>query len=223
MVWGMEHIGSGMFFPDGNFLGEKERLVALANQMPAEEKQKYAPLGYASYVAEQIRKDIGPLAEQALPRKFTASRRPKELGSLIKLHGGVRAVDENLKMIIERLEPGVHQFWPMQIFMPNGDEHPNKYFGMIVLNHLTSFVPEQSGPESWRGEDIAPGIKMYFAYGSVSLRSGDLAMDSKVFGSSHLWLERELKSPTLYFSDELQSEIKQAGLRIPKHFKMKVI
>ena len=223
MVWGMENIGSGMFFPSGDFPGEDARLEAIEQSMPPEKRSKYSPLGYVSHVAECIRKDKGPLADHELPKKFVASPRPKELGSLLKLRGGVRAVDEDLKNIIERLEPSVHQFWPLQIVMPNGDGHPNRYYGMMVLRHLDSFMPEQSDPDCWRGGEIAPGINSYTVYGSSREDHAGLAMASSVFGSSHLWRERALMNPTLFFSDELQAAIKSAGLRIPKHFKLKVI
>jgi hypothetical protein len=223
MVWGMERIGSGMFGPHGSFPGEQARLEAIGHQMSPEEKAKYGSLGYAAYVNESIIKDNGPLPDQALPKRFVANQRYNTLGSLLGLPRKVRAVDESLKNIIERLEPGVHQFWPLQIVMPNGDEHPVQYYGMIVLHHLESFLPEESDPDCWRGGEIAPGIRSYTVYGSSKEAHAGLAMASKVFGSSHIWRERDLTDPVLLFSDELQTEIKNAGLRIPKHFKLKAV
>lgn len=223
MVWGMERVGSGIYGPYGSFPGQQERLEAIERQMTAEEKAEYGSLGYAAFVNESIHKDNGPLPEQVLPRRFVAKQRYNTLGSLLVIARGVRAVDEKLKSIIERLDPGVHQFWPLQIVMPNGDEHPVQYYGMMVLRHFDSFSPEQSDPDCFRGGEIAPGIKSYTVLGVSKERHAGIAMSSAVFGSSHIWRERALKNPTLFFSSELQAEIKNAGLRIPKHFQLKVV
>ena len=223
MVWGMERIGSGMFGPYGSFPGQQERLEAIERQMSAEKKAEYGSLGYAAFVNESIHKDNGPLPEDALPRRFVAKQRYNALGSLLLIARGVRAVDEKLKDIIERLEPGVHQFWPLQIVMPNGEEYPVPYYGMMVLRRLGSFRPDQSDPNCFLGQDIAPGIRSYSSYGVSKKINAGLAMSKAVFGNSHLWREQELRTPTLLLSDALIAEIKKAGLKIPKHFPLKEV
>ena len=222
MVWGMERIGSGMYGPHGTFRGEPERLDALGRELSDEERAKFKPHDYGFAIYERILKDIGPLAEHELPRKFVASERPKALGSLIQL-AWVRAVDQKLKDIIERLEPGVHQFWPLQIVMPNGDEYPVQYYGMMVLRRLGSFRPDQSDPSCFLGEEVAPGICSYSSYGVSRKINAGIAMSKAVFSGSHIWRERELTDPTLLLSDELVTEIKKAGLKIPKHFPLKEV
>jgi hypothetical protein len=218
----MERIGSGMFGPHGTFRGEQERLDALGRELSDVERAKFKPHDYGFAIYERILKDIGPLAEHELPRKFVASERPKALGSLIQL-AWVRAVDQKLKDIIERLEPGVHQFWPLQIVMPNGDEYPVQYYGMMVLRHLGSFRPDQSDPNCFLGEEVAPGIRFYSSYGVSKKINAGLAMSKAVFGNSHIWRERELTNPTLLLSEVLVTEIKEAGLKIPKHFPLKEV
>lgn len=222
MVWGMERVGSGMFHPHGSFPGELERLDALGRELSDEERARFKPHDYGFAIYERILKDQGPLAEHELPRTFVASERPKALGSLIGL-AWVRAVDGRLKEIIERLEPGVHQFWPLQIVMPNGDEHPVQYYGMMVLRHLDSFRPEQSDPGCFRGGEISPGVKSYSVTGGTKEWHAGLAMSKAISGSSHIWRERELRNPMLLFSDELLAEVKKAGLKIPKHFQLKAV
>jgi hypothetical protein len=219
----MEHIGGGMFGPHGGFPGEQVRLEAIGREMSAEEQAKYGPNGFAAFVGESIIKDNGPLPDKALPKRFVAKERYKTLGSLLGLPRKVRAVDERLRNIIERLEPGVHQFWPLEIVMPNGDEHPNRYYGMMVLRRLDSFLPEKSDPGCWHGGEIAPGIKSYNVLGGSKEVHAGIALSSAVFGASHIWRERSLTNPTLFFSDELQAEMRDAELRIPKNFKLRSV
>jgi hypothetical protein len=56
----------------------------------------------------------------------------KSLGSLVLLPDRLLAVDATLKEIIEGLEQGVHQFWPLRIIMPKGNELPVPYYGMVI-------------------------------------------------------------------------------------------
>jgi hypothetical protein len=222
LVWGMERIGNGMYGPLGTFPGEMERLDAFGREQSDAERAKFTPHDYGFAIYERLLKDMGPLADHELPRKFVASERPKALGSLIRL-AWTRAVDARLKDIIERLEPGVHQFWPLQIVMPNGDNYPVQYYGMMVLRRLGSFRPDQSDPSCFLGEEVAPGICSYSSYGVSKKINAGIAMSKAVFSGSHIWRERELTDPTLLLSDELVTEIKKAGLKIPKHFPLREV
>ncbi len=94
---------------------------------------------------------------------------------------------------------------------------------MMVLRHLSSFRPEQSDRDCFRGGEIWPGINSYSVNGGTKEWHAGLALSKAVFGSSHIWRERELTDPTLLFSDELVTEIKKAGLKIPKHFQLKAV
>jgi hypothetical protein len=189
LVWGMERIGSGMYGPHGTFPGEMERLDSLGRTLSDAERAKLTHHDYGFAIYERLLKDMGPLADHELPRKFVASECPKALGSLIKL-AWTRAVDGSLKDIIERLELGVHQFWPLQIVMPNGDEYPVQYYGMMVLRHLGSFRPDQSDPNCFLGEEVVPGIRSYSSYGVSKKINAGIAMSKAVFNGSHIWREQ---------------------------------
>ena len=87
---------------------------------------------------------------------------------------------------------------------------------MVIGTFLTSFDPEQSERDSWSSS----GGSYWAAFHNARLASG-LAMRSAVFGDRHLWRERDLRRPQIYFSDTVQAKIKSAGLSMPKHFKLK--
>ena len=136
MVWGIEMPGSfGDFFPDGEYVGYDERLKAYYdNEMSDAEK---AAMGMQdrlllSRFSTKFTADKGPLKPHDCPKEFKTITSYKSLASLIKLNERLPAVDRNLKDSIERLEPGVHQFWPIKITMPKDKEYPVQYYGMVI-------------------------------------------------------------------------------------------
>jgi hypothetical protein len=142
----------------------------------------------------------------------------KSLGSLLLMTGRLLAVDATLKEIIEGLEPGVHQFWPLRITMPKGKETPVPYYGMVIRRFIDSFVPEQSiFHQVMKGEDF------FYANGPTKKDYGNLTVSKRVVAGAHLWRERRLLMPNVFLSDDLQAEITRRGLRIPRHHQLKVV
>ena len=222
MVWGIEMPGSfGDFFPGGEYVGYGERLKAYYdNEMSDEEKTAIGMQDrlLLSLFTAKFTADKGLLKPHECPHEFRLRETRQSLGSLIKLSERLPAVDGNLKDIIERLEPSVHQFWPIKITMPKDKEYPVQYYGMVIRFILDSFVPEKSDDGTW--EAMGQGYVRFAPKKSVY--SG-LAMSSEKIGASHLWRERKLRAPQVYLSDLLQAEITKAGRRVPKHYKMKEV
>lgn len=153
-----------------------------------------------------------------LPQELRLQKSYTDLGAMINTRDRLLAVDESLRDIIEALEPGVHRFWPLRLTTANHSAHPKRYFGLIIGRFLDSFHPEATAPESVTGahyqKQASDTTKAVFA---------TLAMKADHIGQAHLWRERQLIRPSIFFSDILQAEIVNAGLSIPKHHKLKVI
>jgi hypothetical protein len=141
----------------------------------------------------------------------------KSLGSLLLLPNRLLAVDATLKEIIEGLEPGVHQFWPLRITMPKGEEYPVRYYGMIIRRFIDSFVPEQSVFHQ------VSEAEAFYANGPTKKDYGNLTVLQSVVAGAHLWRERRLLRPEIFLSDDLQAEITRRGLRIFRHHQLKAI
>lgn len=233
MVWALIEPGSfGDFFPDGDFVGKKEQLAAHFDKISAEFQAMFggSSASYKSYVSSKFTNEIGtkigekpklvPLEPHEKPSWFQTEKRYTSLGSIIETSNQLLAVDEALKTIVERLEPGVHDFWPMQITMPKGEVYPKKYYAMVIGQFKDSFSPENSEEGSWTTE------KNYDSYvvriDNKQYVSG-LAFLKKATGTAHLWRERKLRRPNICFSDALQAEIDNAGLRISKHIRSKEV
>jgi hypothetical protein len=201
--------------------------------MSDEEKKRIfapRPSRYASYVACKFRQEISslgsceveltPLLPHEGPTEFRTEKTERSLGSMIKLNDRLLAVDETLKSLIEGLDPSVHQFWPMRITSPKGVNDPNPYYGMLVHRYLESFRPEVSLHSAWEKDSHRD---VYRTIGSEKATCAMLAMSEAIIGGSHIWCERHLERPRLFMSDTLQASIKDAGLRVWRHYKMKSI
>ncbi|MEQ1650658.1 MAG: DUF1629 domain-containing protein [Hyphomicrobiaceae bacterium] len=220
----------GQFFPDGNYVGWDEELAEyFDHKMPADQKALFERPGHSSYarhVSEKFTNEpglkrpgfpsFGPIAAHEAPKRFEAEKKYASLGSLIELNDRILAVDESLKEVIERFEPGVHHFFPIEIIMPKKIIYPKQYFVMAIGQYLNSFSSERSDPASWR-----PDWQEYCLMDEGNM-SG-LALSRQAFGNAHLWRERCISNELVCFSDQLMSEITRAGLRLPKCRKLKEV
>ena len=239
MVWGLEEpSGFGIYFPHGDYPGWKERLEAYwRNEMSEEERKRIQapyPNDYNYYATRKFSREIGasihldgpvmltPLLPNECPWEFRAEKTVRELGSLLKLKSMLLAVDEPLKALIVGLEPGRHQFWPLRITGPNGADYPVRYYAMVVHRYLDSFRPEQSTPGCWTKSD-SQTLDWYYSRGDLKASYAGLALEESAIAGAHIWYERRLRSPNLFISDTLQAEIKRAGLKVWKHYRMKSV
>lgn len=231
MVWGLaKPSGLGDYSPLGNFEGWREQLRAYFKQQPPEWQTlfKLYPQAYVTFVAykfiyEQGQKlgekpPLTPIEPHEVPKVYRTEKRYTSLGSLLTLTNGFLAVDATLKEIIEGVEPGVHQFWPLKIVMTKDQPYPVPYYIMVIGRFLESFSADQSDPKSFirLGEGIC----------TISVDTKDyysgVALKRSVFTGAHLWRERKL-GRHVCMSDQLQTEIKRAGLRIWKHWPMREV
>ncbi len=150
--------------------------------------------------------------EHEAPRSFHSDKSYVSLGSLVKLTDRIIAVREDLKELIERLEPSVHQFFPIEISMPRMKDQIGKYYTFVVGQYLEGFLPGQSRPESFKSYAKYPGF--YTAEHSKRGLDG-LVFDKDKIGNAHIWRERGFRETLTCLSDELKSEIDSAGLEIP--------
>jgi hypothetical protein len=239
MVWGVIEPGSfGDFFTHGEFPGWEEDLRKYYDEkMPAKQKQEYLDAGdaklfgsgayrsvvYNKFIYEVGMKIVGfppttAIEEHELPKTLKTFKPYTNLGSLISTCG-FWAADDAFKNIVERLEPNLHQFYPIQIIMPKGKIYPKPYYMLVMGQYFDSFSAEKSDEGSFE--------EPHNGYSSVQHRTKKyvigLAFLKDVFGTAHMWRERHFRTPEILISDAMHAEIIKAGLRIPKHFKMKEV
>jgi hypothetical protein len=233
---------SNGFYLAGEFEGRKgissgwrERLKQhFKNGMPAEEQaifQDESGSGAHWYACHAVNKfslrpqldrtikdqSVAAVRSHELPKYFHAKGNCSDLPSLALFAGPVFTVDEPLKAFIEWLEPGVHQFFPIEVRPIRGSPPSVPRYILVVEQQLDSFSEERSNKDSFRRDcdKIRHSEKPKDMRG-LAFRRTDIA-------DSHLWYERRIGSFLLCVSDRLQAEIADAGLRIPRHFQMREV
>ncbi|WP_454608483.1 imm11 family protein [Labrenzia sp. MBR-25] len=236
MVWGLKlSSGFGDYFPDGDFVGYSERLKDFfENEMPPEEQAKYGEFrgaGYVGHVVDNFRYESGtahgdgnpfrPVAEHEWPEKYELYKTYKTLGSLFMMNSRLLAVDTDFKNAVERLEPGVHEFRSIEVVTHKGQAFPKQYHTMLIGRFLSSFDPGKSDEESWRKP--SENHEYYLVRRDTKQCMSGLAFSRSAMDGAHLWRERHLSKPEIFFSDALKAEFDKSNLRLPKNSQMKEV
>ena len=229
MVWGFEPASRfGPFRPDGDFVGYYEQLDANLDSMTPDEQEFYgnSKPAYRLHVCQCLLYEHGTMhgekrlfravEENEWPREYRINRRYPRLGSFMQITGMLLVVDVALKELIEKLEPGIHQFRPIRMSYKPEELHPGEFFTMMIGTFLTSFDPQQS-------EEFKNIGGCYRSNYFNQINASKLAMKRLQFLNCHLWRERELKTPEFFVSDTLQDEIRRAGLLMPDMYRMKEV
>ena len=91
----------------------------------------------------------------------------------MQLPRGFTAVSETLRDIVEDLEPGVHQFWPIEITTPDGP-YPGKYFGLAIGRSIKSFSEDDTDPSALlRGGAVPMITAISSLYHELAFRRDD--------------------------------------------------
>jgi hypothetical protein len=221
----------GVFFPDGNYVGWEEKLADyFNNDMPADKKALFNPpvaSRYASFVADSFIHEPGtkrpgwpPLLQataSSAPSRFVTSKKYSSLASLIILNDRLLAVDSDLRQLIENIEPGKHNFFPIELFLQKKVKSDKDYFIFVVGQFCDSFDPSASNPNSWE----------YFEDGTISVPDNklkDVALARARSQGRHVWRERRFAGQTVIFiSEELKRQLDVANLRVPAASKVKEV
>lgn len=232
MVWMMSlPRGFGEFWPDGDFEeGDKKgapgwsgRLKAYIKDLPPERQRELMPSGdwfyYGYFVSKKFITEVGstvqpdlppntPVLDHEAPRTFDTVKGYKQLGDLIMLNSRILAVSEGLKTIIEALDPGAHQFFPIAIVQPRS-VHPKSFYTLVITHYRDSFTDVKNAmPPLDGGRYIFTSVNKAEAAQCWFKRSE--------FAGAHLWRERKFTEFIVMLSDELVARAAAAGLRLPK-------
>tara|TARA_R110000868_G_C10868873_1_gene762121 strand:+ start:748 stop:1482 length:735 start_codon:yes stop_codon:yes gene_type:complete len=241
MIWGMYlPRGGGPYGPDGDYEGPVDiygdgwlhRLIKYGCEELSDEQRAFYGDGrrYAFCAIKKFHKENGyrgpspddrivqPIEKHEPPLFFQLKRGYRELSSIISLPGRIWAVDESVKQIIERLEPSLHSFYPVEIRMRRGKVYPVQYYVLVVGKYLESFSPEESDPYSFKPQE-ANGVRWYILHGYKAEVTG-LAFRKAMHANVHLWRERGLEEWLICLSGELESALREAKLKLPKYYRM---
>ncbi|PKP64007.1 MAG: hypothetical protein CVT85_12605 [Alphaproteobacteria bacterium HGW-Alphaproteobacteria-7] len=127
---------------------------------------------------------------------------------------GLFVVSDKFKSIVERLEPGVHQFIPLQIVEKGGEVLTDMWF-MVVCNRLDTVDRERTTMvlhlgRCWTQSRDVP--EDYWPEGFVSRgRDEKIVFNRSQIGDHHLWRDKHEATMTLV-SDALAEALQNEGV-----------
>ena len=126
---------------------------------------------------------------------------------ITKLPGGVLpdfirhvgCVSERVKNKIEEIEPGIHQFFPVDVVLPDGSGVAGRYWRFCNMNLLDTLVLEKSEHmyAKYPNQEKFPN---YFRYEHNANGPPVLALSKSVMGDKAVWLDYKLHKD--FFSDQ---------------------
>ena len=115
-------------------------------------------------------------------------------------------VCEEFKNIVESLEPGIHQFFPIEVVRRSGEPTEKTYYQLVIGQRLEALDVERSNVK-WIADERGGG---FHAKGPGEAR---WVLRRDIVAGKHLW--RPLKHFTYlrFCSDELMAAVEKAGLK----------
>lgn len=130
-------------------------------------------------------------------------------------------VSERARQAIETIEPGVHQFFPVEYVDTKSTFLESRYW-LVVCNRIDGMNREHTNMvlrkgQVWRpadyiasrGESVPPHIDPN--------EPARLVFDLKSIGNVHLWVDKHIDGPTTWLSDAMAEQFttaKLTGLRL---------
>ena len=148
---------------------------------------------------------------EEMPRLLIAERPRKSWPDTFWTIGGLMVVRAPVRDIIEALDPGVHQFFPLRIRTKRGVEIEGPWFSMVVSVKQNSVVMELS--------DVFVHPRVPERLCSFS-GTTDVTVDPARQSGLNLWRETRFKN-SLLGSDQLVADLKAAGLKFFPGFQAK--
>lgn len=184
----------------------------------------WSPIGWVEYIYEPLDGEmykikmvdeapdpvIGAMTT-VIPEKSGRAIRPDNVPSRALIDGAegpvrdfehlrsLRMVSTRAKDVIESLEPGVHQFFPIRVERADGSFVETRW-GLVVCNRIDSISRDHSYPKPIPGE----------RYGYLVHRKAHPVLRRDKIGGRHLWAE-SLVDDELLASDALFDALMAAG------------
>ena len=153
--------------------------------------------------------DIGSLTSDQIPKsiKIKGIKKTTKLPDAFRVLNALPLVSDALRDVIERMDPGIHQFFPVDLTLPAGRK-PETGFNVIIVTTkkktILSELSEVSGPRYGTAYTLkSPGSKVVFS--------------PRCLEGSNIWREVGYRG-RLFISNELESVIRSEKLKFLKYW-----
>jgi hypothetical protein len=153
-----------------------------------------------------------------MPEALKLEKRRKSLPDTFRADNAIVICSERINAVLEELDPGVHQFFPIRILQPDGKPVEGRHYILNVHHSLDTIVDELT--ESTNFPSTVPGNpkrhEKMLTYNSE--QESGVAFRKSRLTSVNLW--REIAYPGLYMmSDRLYERLRRDGLSFFKILK----
>lgn len=141
------------------------------------------------------------------------NRLPPFLGHTQIFHS-VLDVCDRIKAVVEALEPGVHDFYPLELLLPDGTPWPEPYWLWRVSRAVAGVIVELSPQNKWgefSGDFAAENPDAPPPLSITAPRPNDV-LDADAVAGLHAWTEKYDPYEQVYFSDALVDALKLGKL-----------
>lgn len=120
--------------------------------------------------------------------------------------------------IIERLDPGLHQMWPIEVRRKRKEPYAGRWYGLSIRPRATSI--QVDGSDTY----IAKGSKSLGIPDRIVLKdSFKVSVRSDRLPDANLWWDDGIDQPVILCSDALHDAVVEAGLKSIQLIKSKAV
>lgn len=138
-----------------------------------------------------------PFESENIPSKIELDGPKRTIPDIYSAYGLL--VSEKFKSVVEKFEPNVHQFFPIELVWKDGS-HAADRFWFVPCTRLDT-VDRQKTTFEFRN--------IWFLDGS---KDKDLVFNRSQIGDHHVWIDKFIVMPTPAISETLKLELDAVGL-----------
>lgn len=165
--------------------------------------------GYGAEYNRMFRGNAGnPIEADKVPHYIVMEKSRSEMPDMFWGEASLLIVSGAYHDIIERLDPGLHQMWPIEIRRKRKGPYPGRWFGLNIRPRAASIQVEGSDTMVAKGSTYlgTPDRTMLNNSFKVSVRSDRLP-------EANLWWDDGIDQPVILCSDALHDAVEGAGLK----------
>lgn len=166
------------------------------------------------------------LSADEMPRQFFIDEKPRALPDMFMGSSGKWVVSEAARQVIEELDPGLHQFFSINVQFPDGSSPPGAWYAM----NITTLKKEMIDAESAIKHSVTKDQTFTSKSGVTKTKKGHemflIDFDAKRItvgpdadDGANLWREKGHQRDLILFSDKLHDALHDAGLTTAKKFR----
>lgn len=149
-----------------------------------------------------------------VPARIQLASRAKKFPPFVRGNAAMWGVREDVRVIIEHFEPGVHQFVEFELSDGNGRRADQKYFYLNITQYREVILVERSEGIELPPPKVVPGLNddRPLITGCNVRTGAKLVASSQRIGRHHLWRSWLIPGRRIFCSDSLWQALSGAKL-----------